>query len=234
MRIAICDDERKYREETKNCIMDYNLEIEIVEYQDGSELLEAKDSFDLIFLDVEMPNLDGMAAAKQLRKQKVDAEIVFLTSYEKYVYDAFDIRALQFLKKPLDKERLVKVLKTVEDSLARVERAEFQLEGKSCYVKLKDIVYMESYGDGLYIYDRMGLVYEEHRGTIKKWAEKLRGKGFVQIHRTYLVSMFYIEQFGPDEVKLKGVDGSFIVSRRYASAFKESFHDFISKHARIV
>ena len=188
----------------------------------------------MIFLDVEMPKLDGMAAAKQLRKQKVDAEIVFLTSHEKYVFDAFDIRALQFLKKPLDKERLIKVLKTVEDSIAEEEQVEFQLDGKSCYVKLKDIVYIESYGDGLYIYDRMGLVYEERRGTIKKWAEKLQGKGFVQIHRTYLISMFYIEQFGTDEVKLKGMDGKFTVSRRYASGFKEAFHDFVNKHARIV
>ena len=100
MRIAICDDEKKYREETKNCIKEYNPEFEIVEFEDGSDLVKAKEAFDLILLDVEMPQLDGMTAAKQLRKQKSDAEIVFLTSYEKYVYDAFDIRALQFLKKP--------------------------------------------------------------------------------------------------------------------------------------
>lgn len=234
MRIAICDDEKKYREETINCIKEYNPEFEIVEFEDGSELVKAKEAFDLILLDVEMPQLDGMTAAKQLRRQKVDAEIVFLTSYEKYVYDAFDIRALQFLKKPLEKERLIKVLKTVEDSLAKEERAEFWLDGESCYVKLKDIVYMESYGDGLYIYDHMGLVYEERRGTIKKWAEKLEGKGFVQIHRTYLISMFYVERFGSDEVKLKGIEKKLAVSRRYAPGFKEAFLEFVNRHARIV
>lgn len=234
MRVAICDNEKKYREETKNCIKEYNPAIELVEFKDGSELVNAKGTFDLILLDVEMPQLDGMSTAKQLRRNGVDAEIVFLTSYEKYVYDAFDIRALQFLKKPLEKERLIKVLKTVEDSLAKEERAEFWLDGESCYVKLKDIVYMESYGDGLYIYDRMGLVYEERRGTIKKWAEKLEGKGFVQIHRTYLISMYYVERFGSDEVKLQGIEEKLTVSRRYAPGFKEAFLEFINRHARIV
>ena len=234
MRIAICDDEKKYREETKNCIKEYNSSVEIVEFEDGSELVNTKEVFDLILLDIEMPQLDGMTAAKLLRKRKVDAEIVFLTSYEKYVYDAFDIRALQFLKKPLEKERLIKVLRMVEDSLAKVERLALFLDDETCYVKLKDIVYVEAYGDGLYIYDRMGLVYEERRGTIKRLAEKLQGKGFVQIHRTYLISMFYVEQFGPNEVKLKGVDKKLPVSRRYAPGFKEAFLEFVNKHARIV
>ena len=234
MRVAICDNEKKYREETKNCIKEYNPAIELVEFEDGSELVNAKGTFDLILLDVEMPQLDGMSTAKQLRRNGVDAEIVFLTSYEKYVYDAFDIRALQFLKKPLEKERLIKVLRMVEDSLVKIERAEFLLDGETCYVKLKDIVYMEAYGDGLYIYDRMGLVYEERRGTIKKWAEKLAGKGFVQIHRTYLISMYYVERFGSDEVKLQGIEEKLTVSRRYAPGFKEAFLEFINRHARIV
>lgn len=234
MRIAICDDERFYRKETINCIKEYDSSIEIVEFEDGSELVNTKETFDLILLDVEMPQLDGMTAAKQLRSRKVDTEIVFLTSYEKYVYDAFDIRALQFLRKPLEKERLVKVLGMVEASLAKVERLALLLDGETCYVKLKDIVYVEAYGDGLYIYDRMGLVYEERRGTIKNWAEKLKGKGFVQIHRTYLISMFYVERFGSDEVKLKGVDKKLLVSRRYAPGFRETFLAFVNKHARIV
>lgn len=234
MRVAVCDDEKRYREETINCIQEYDASIQIVEFEDGSGLINAKETFDLILLDIEMPELDGMSAAKLLRKQKVDAEIVFLTSYEKYIYDAFDIRALQFLKKPLEKERLIKVLRMVEESLAGIEQIELMLEDETCYVKLKDIVYAEAYGDGLYIFDRMGLVYEERRGTIKKWAEKLEGKGFVQIHRTYLISMFYVERFGSDEVRLKGVDKKLPVSRRYAPGFKEAFLEFINKHARIV
>lgn len=234
MRVAICDDEAIYREETKKGIKAYNKEIEIVEFKDGSELVKSGEQFDLIFLDIEMPKLDGMTTAKHLRRKNVDAEIVFLTSYEKYVYDAFDIRALQFLKKPLEKAKLLKVLKTVEKSLASEEKVELSLDGEKSYVKVKDIVYMESYGDGLFIYDRLGNVYEERRGTLKKWLERLNGKGFTQIHRSFLISMFYVERYGSNQVKLKGIDEKLEVSRRYASSFKEEFMEFVGKNGRIV
>lgn len=234
MRVAICDDEAIYREETKRGIKAYNKEIEIKEFSDGSELVKSGEQFDLIFLDIEMPVLDGMTTAKHLRRKNVDAEIVFLTSYEKYVYDAFDIRALQFLKKPLEKAKLLKVLKTVEKSLANEEKVELSLDGEKSYVKVKDIVYMESYGDGLFIYDRLGNVYEERRGTLKKWSERLSGKGFTQIHRSFLISMFYVERYGSNQVKMKGIDEKLEVSRRYASGFKEEFMEFVSKNGRVV
>lgn len=234
MRVAICDDEAIYREETRSGIEAYNSEIEITEFKDGSELVRSEEQFDLIFLDIEMPKLDGMTTAKHLRKKNVDAEIVFLTSYEKYVYDAFDIRALQFLKKPLDKAKLLKVLKTVENQLANEERVEINQDGETIYLKVKDIVYLESYGDGLFIYDRLGNVYDERRGTLKKWSQRLSGKGFAQIHRSFLISMFYVERLGSNQVKLKGIEEKLEISRRYVSVFKEEFLEFASKNGRIV
>jgi len=234
MRVAICDDEAIYRDETKREIRAYKRDIEIVEFTDGSDLVKSDEQFDLIFLDVEMEKLDGVTTAKYLRRKNVDAEIVFLTSHENYVYDAFDVRALQFLKKPLEKAKLLKVLKTVEKSLTNEEKIELSLDGEKSYVKVKDIVYLESYGDGLFIYDRLGNVYEERRGTLKKWGERLDGKGFAQIHRSYMISMFYVERYGSNQVKLKGIDEKLEISRRYVSVFKEEFMEFVSKNGRIV
>lgn len=234
MRVAICDDETVYREETKKEILAYDAGIEIVEYNDGNELVRSQERFDLVFLDIEMPKMDGMTTAKYLRKRKVDAEIVFLTSHENYIYDAFDIRALQFLNKPLERAKLVKVLRIVEKALAEEEKIELSLDREKCYVKVKDIVYLESYGDGLFVYDRLGNVYEERRGTLKQWSERLRGKGFIQIHRSYIISMFYVERNGDNQVKLKGFDDRLEVSRRYASGYKEAFKEFVKRNGRIV
>lgn len=234
MRVAICDDEAIDREETRREIKAYNKDIEIVEYIDGSDLVQSKERFDLIFLDVEMEKLDGVTTAKQLRRKNVDAEMVFLTSHENYVYDAFDVRALQFIKKPLEKVKLVKVLKTVEKELVEEYKVELNLDGEKCYVNVKDIVYLESYGDGLYVYDCLENVYDERRGTLKKWSERLNGKGFVQIHRSYMISMYYVERYGNNQVKLKGFDDRLEVSRRYAPRYKESFMDFVRRNGRIV
>lgn len=181
-----------------------------------------------------MPGMDGMMVAKRLREKKIEAEIVFLTSHEDYVYDAFDVRALQFLNKPLEREKLVKILRIVEKALAEEEIIELSLDREKCYVKAKDIVYLESYGDGLFVYDRLGNVYDERRGTLKQWSERLRGKGFIQIHRSYMISMFYVERKGDNQVKLKGFADRLEVSRRYASGYKEAFKEFVSKNGRIV
>lgn len=234
MRVAICDDEAIYREETKKAILAYNKEIDIAEYTDGSELVQSGERFDLIFLDIEMPKMDGMEAAKKLRENKDDAEIVFLTSHDEFVYDAFDVRAMQFLKKPPEKEKIERVLHRVEQILAKEERVEFILNGQTCFVKQRDIVYIEAYGDGVYIYDCAGNVYEERRGTIKKWNEKLSGKGFAQIQRGYLISMWYVERFGTEKVKLKGVPRELEVSRRCAADFKKAFFEFVNRNGRIL
>ena len=93
---------------------------------------------------------------------------------------------------------------------------------------------MESYGDGLFVYDRLGNVYDERRGTLKKWSERLIGKGFVQIHRSYMMSMSYGVRNGENHVKLKGIDDRLEVSRRYAPGYKEIFRDFVRKNGRIV
>lgn len=234
MRVAICDDEAIYREETKKAILAYNKEIAIVEFTDGNELVQSGERFDLIFLDIEMPKMDGMEAAKKLRENKVDAEIVFLTSHEEFVYDAFDVRAMQFLKKPPEKEKIERVLQRVEQIFAKEERVELTLKGQTCFVKQRDIVYIEAYGDGVYIYDCAGNVYEERRGTIKKWNEKLSGKGFAQIQRGYLISMWYVEHFGTEKVKLREVPREIEVSRRCAADFKKAFFEFVSKNRRIL
>lgn len=234
MRVAICDDEEEFRQQIISGIKSYNPAFEIVEYTDGSGLVQAGEEYDLIFLDIEMPELDGMSTARQLRARNVDSEIVFFTSHEKYVFDSFDIRPLQFLKKPLEEERLVKILDTVEHALEAVEQIELALANGTCYIKVKDIVYVESCGEGLNIRDRLGTVYEVRRETIKKWMERLREKGFVRIHKSYMVSMFYVEVIGSSHIKLKGIETPLEVGRKYAKDFREQYLEFVRKNGRIV
>lgn len=234
MRIAICDDVKGYRETVKTCINAYNSEFEVEEYTNGSELLATDKRYDLLFLDIEMPGLDGMTTAKKLRECKDDVRIVFLTSHDEFVYDAYEVKAFHFLRKPLETERLEKVLKMVEEELSEDEQVKLEWDGEAYYVKVKDIVYLEAYGDGVYLFDRFGKVYEERRETLKNWNARLKEKGFVQVHRTYLISMRYIERYGADRIKLKYVEEPIVMSRRYASGFKDTFFQFVEENGRVI
>ncbi len=234
MQIAICDDIKEYRSAVRACIKAYNSSFEVEEYKDGNELLESNKSFDLLFLDIEMPGMDGMTTAKEFRKRRDDIRIVFLTSHDEFVYDAYEVKAFNFLRKPIENDRLERVLKMVEEELAEEITLKLEWKGEDCYVKLGDIVYLEAYGDGVYFFDRFGNVYEERRTTLKYWSDKLKEKGFVQIHRAYLISMYHIERYGADRVKMRGIENPILMSRRYAVGFKNEFFRFVANRGSVI
>ncbi len=232
MRIAICDDMAVFRERIRKGIRAYNAGFEVKEYTDGSELLSETEPFDLIFLDIEMPGTDGMTTAKILRERGEDVKIVFVTSHDELVFGTFEVTPFGFFRKSQDLGKVGEVLQRAEAQILNQETVLISVDDKQVCVKTKDIVYVEAYGDGVYLYDKKGTAYEERRGTIKKWSEKLKGKGFVQVHRAYLISLPYLENYSDDGVKLKGVAETVPMSRRYAPAFKKEFFEFVGRNGR--
>ena len=119
MRIAVCDDEELFRIEFKN-VLDkalVNVDYDIDTFSGGSSLYEAflKSPFDLVFLDIEMPGIDGITLAKRLRAISENVHIVFLTSHIEYALEGYEVNALRYLVKPVDMNKLGEVLKYVQD-----------------------------------------------------------------------------------------------------------------------
>lgn len=110
MRIAICDDEPEIRNDIERKIRLLYPETEILLYEDGTTLLDAKAPFDIVFLDIRMEGMNGMDVARALRTAGVDAVIIFVTALEEYVYEAFDVGAFHYLVKPLDRGKFYEVL----------------------------------------------------------------------------------------------------------------------------
>lgn len=115
IRIAICDDEKNIRTYLSSLVRKQNIECEITEYASTDEHLSDQKEHDLLFLDIEMKSvasgMDGMSMAKQIRATELTKQpiIIFVTGYEKYVYDAFDVGAFQYLLKPIDEQRFAQV-----------------------------------------------------------------------------------------------------------------------------
>jgi len=106
IRAAVVEDEPECREQIRDMIQDYAREfhkqIETSVFADGQELLEAPGRFDLLLLDIEMPNLDGMKAAEKIRERDKEAVIVFITNLARYAIKGYEVDALDFIIKPLD------------------------------------------------------------------------------------------------------------------------------------
>lgn len=111
MKIAVCDDDKRDIARIKKLIEAYdaenNIGFSISEYKSGSELLKTVsngEEVDIIFLDINMDDMDGLSVAKKIREEKDDVPIVLITAFMNYALDGYKVRASRFLiKDDLDK-----------------------------------------------------------------------------------------------------------------------------------
>lgn len=113
MRIAVCDDEEACRMQVKNEVEKIlGLDVVVDLYPSGRELLAGfeKFSYDIIFLDIEMPGMDGISLARKLRTKDGTVFLVFLTGHIEYALKGYEVNALRYLTKPVKEEKLKEVL----------------------------------------------------------------------------------------------------------------------------
>lgn len=119
MRFALCDDRIEDAIELKDMLLDniFFAEAEISIFESGASLIEQLDegeNFDVYFLDIDMPDLDGLSLAAKINKYSEKSIIVFFTAFPEYAVEAFECDAFHYLLKPLDREKVKKVLSKIE------------------------------------------------------------------------------------------------------------------------
>ena len=233
MRIAVCDDEKILRKQLSAYIKSYSDKSSVDEYENGWELLNSHVYYDIIFLDIEMPGINGMDVAEILRNKCVDTHIVFLTSHIVYIYDAFKVKAFRFLNKPINISELIEAMRGVEAEILNKENIVINRKGRIYYINLKDIVYLEAFGDGTYVYDKYNNVYE-CSVQLKEWNKNLQGKGFFKIHKSFIVSFLYVKKVENHQLELFNISNSFTISRRNLSMFKEEYLQYIKNNSRVI
>ncbi|HPY84462.1 LytTR family DNA-binding domain-containing protein [Ruminococcus sp. XPD3002] len=233
MKIAICDDEQIFRDTLYKKLVKYNKTFEIKEFRTGRELIDSRIKFDIIFLDIEMPELNGMDTAKKLRKLSVGSIIIFLTSHIECIQDAFKVKAFRFLSKPVQEDALNEALEEAEKEIVGQEKIVINQKGKIFELSVPDVMYFEAFGDGTYVYDNKDNVYE-CTVALKEWDKRLEGMPFFKIHKSYIVSMMYVSSINNNVLRLEGVDQDFTISRRNITPFKDAYMDFVKNNSRVI
>ena len=233
MKIAICDDERPIRELLRDKIEKYyfshNIDFGIQTFESGQKLLQQDlNQIDVLFLDVDMPGLNGMETASEIRKSNKEMIIVFLTAYSEFVFESFKVDAFRYLVKPLKDAELAEVLQAVEDRLYEDEGdyLNFQFQNEMYNIRYKDIIYIEGMRDKIWIHCK-DKTYR-WRGALKNLEETLRGRGFFQVHRSYIINMDKILKYNSQTVLLEE-DNEVPISRYKLDSFKEEYIKFWSK-----
>lgn len=233
MRIAICDDVTECRLSVKCYAEEYfklrHTECSIDEFQTGADLLKSDGIYDILFLDIELGDTNGIAVAKQIQQKHKNTVILVVTAYHQYLDDAMDIQVTRYIDKPTTQNRIFSAL---DKAMAVINESVITLHMKDSKVarfKISDIIYAEAKFKGVFIYTKE-TVYR-----IKETMEQLRSiltaSCFAVPHNSYIVNMNYIRDFQRDEIALAEPYSNIRISvaTRKQAEFKRRFLDFIGE-----
>ena len=207
IKFAICDDEPFMTREISHHLSLYMEENNITSYcvnsfPDGRSLLDSTCDFDLIFLDIQMRQPDGMETARALRERKNHSLLVFVTILKEYVYDAFEVEAFDYLLKPLDSIHFNRTMDRAVRTLAqRTAKNLIVQKGISCQViPLSQIIYCEVQGRKIYIHQNNGKVVDYYN-KLEDLEQHVDGR-FFKCHRSYLVNLDYVRGCHAGQISL--------------------------------
>lgn len=225
MRIGICDDEREARDYIAGKVKCLYPADTVITYASGEALLCAQTPPDILFLDIQMPRMDGIKTAQKLRHQNKSIIIIFVTATADHVFEAFDVGAFHYLVKPFTDHKFMEIFQNARRQI--LDRENFPKNkpsilittgGKHIAIHLEDIVYAE-------VYDRKIMIHTlssdiEYYGKMKD-LEKEAGENFFRPHRAYLVNFRYITKYDATTIYLK---------RGTALMSKQNYREFVRRY----
>ena len=226
-KIAICDDNTDAVIRIEKLIDKYclnnDVKFSISKYSNSSELFNEKDYFDIYFLDVEMPNFTGLELAKKINIHYQNPIIFFITNYEYYLDEAFDIHAFRYLYKPIDEERFFNGLDRAIQKLQKLsEYIILSIADNKIKIPIETIIYISIEGRLCKVVTiNKEILVDDKLSNIYKMLPENK---FVYSHKSYIVNLAFVKSYNTSDVILKYEDKQYTVhiSRRMAHDFKRS------------
>jgi two-component system response regulator AlgR len=238
MRVLIADDEKLARERLRELLNDIGGYTVVGEATNGAEAVERASELnpDVVLMDIRMPGMDGLEAAMHMMGMENPPSVIFTTAYDQHALDAFEVNAVDYLLKPIRKDRLANALSKArkltmkqarEIAQARAEpqartHISVHLRGNIRLVPVPDVLYFLA--DSKYVVVRTA--GEEHliEDSLVN-LEKEFGERFLRVHRNALVATPFIKGIektpaGVWQVSLKGLDKKLSVSRRHTAGVR--------------
>ena len=237
MKIAICDDNMNHINIIENYI--HNLRKTSVEcdaYQSGEELIrvfrDGEEQYDVIFLDMEMEQLNGIETANYIREMDEHVIIVFVTSHTEYMRESFKCAPFRFLVKPVDGEEFETVFYDISKKLSK-QRKVFAFTENKAKIRLycDDIIYCESQDHWIWIHTK-DKVYKICK-SLTELHSQLDKEMFCRVHKSYVINFLYIKSIKDNDVELYHCDKPVTISRSYKKEVLEEYTNFLERDFRV-
>lgn len=233
IKVAICDDDKEFRKNMHSIVEKHFLTKErsvwIVEFKNGNRLLASHVRFDIIFLDIEMPGLNGIETALKLRKWDVNSKIVYVTNYENYKALAYKVHAFDYIDKPIETATVAAVLDDIIyylDNKTEKQKYAFKTENGIVTLELDEIFYFEYLARKVVIHGTEGNYIATYK--LKELLEKFEQYNFASPHKSFIVNMLYIKSIKGFDIFIENGDKIPLAQKR-AVEFKNIFNDFLQE-----
>ena len=233
IKIALCDDEeltlKNEFEHINDVLEKLDVEYSIDEFVDPKELLNSPFKYDMVFLDIEMGETNGINVARKIIENNSDCFIFFITNYSVYLDDAFDVRAFRFLQKPIDKKRLSSGISAAIERIADRNRVIKLTNNKnkiSLDIELSSVLYIECANRHTHVVTKdLDFIADELYKNVKAAIEKEGLSYFAQPHQSFLVNLRFVTYYDRFSVGLSYGDKTYKadMSRRQYNSFDTKF-----------
>lgn len=209
-KIAICDDESSVTEYVSSIVTEWAKEhqydVQLRTFSSAESFLfsyEEENDYDILLLDVEMGQMDGVSLAKSIRKNNETVQIVFITGYSEYISEGYEVSALHYLMKPAKKEKLFEVLNRATEKLEKNERLlTLELSGEMVRIPLHEIRFIDVNGNYVTIHGKSDYTIKKTLGDIQKELDDR----FFKVGRSCIVNLNTVQRVTKTDAYLS--DGS--------------------------
>ena len=231
IKVLVCDDDKIIIEKVQQLLTfiqeQYSFELDIKTYNDGLLAMESKETYDIAIVDIEMPNVDGLALSEELKRRNPDTVVLILTSFSDYLDSAMRIQVFRYLSKPIDEERFTKNFIEAVSYYKQISK-QIIVESGDEVLTIKDILYIENLKHGSVIATKHG-DYKTNKKP-QEWYEIINQPNcFTFSHKSFLVNLQNVINFDKNTVHFQGSNDSVriaCISQRKYYEFKKAFFDF--------
>lgn len=229
MKIVICDDNLNIISEIKEMLNEYsaikNIPLEISTFDNGKAVLDSNENFNIAILDVEMPDMNGIALGEELRKRNKQIVLIYLTAHSQYLDSALNLNAARFFEKPIDKDRF---FSGMDNALERIDNTtiNFFIRDDKTQVRVtaESIVYIEISHRKTKVVTEDKVYFTTH--TLDYFKDRLVSSIFAQPHKSYIINFNFITAYERGEIVLDS-QYKIPVSRSKQTEFHKSFVRFM-------